>query len=92
MTLTVSVSQFRRHIADYIAKAKEGHTVVLVDEKKDQQLVQLVGRKKFNPDTFGKALKASFGVFSMQNHPEWRTKSDVVRWVEKGRIAADRSF
>jgi len=92
MTLNVSVGQFRQHIAEYIAKAQGGHTVVLIDEKKDQQLVQLVARKKFNPETFGKALKAAFGVFSKQNHPEWKTKVGVINWVEQGRKAADRSF
>lgn len=92
MTIIVPISQFRQHIATYIEKAKSGHTVILKDEKKDQQLVQLVGKKKFNPDAFGKALKAAIGVFSVKNHPEWKTKSDVIKWVEQGREAADRSF
>ena len=92
MTIIVPISQFRQHVANYIEKAKAGHTVILKDGKKDQQLVQLVGKKKFNPDAFGKALKAATGVFSAKNHPEWRTKSDVIKWVEQGRKAADRSF
>lgn len=92
MTIIVPISQFRQHIATYIEKAKSGHIVILKDGKKDQQLVQLVGKKKFNPDAFGKALKAAIGVFSVKNHPEWRTKSDVIKWVEQGREAADRSF
>lgn len=92
MTLTVSVSQFRKHIADYIAKAKDGHTVILKDEKKDQQIAQLVGKKKFNPDTFGKALRSATGVFTAKTHPEWKSKGDVIKWVEQGRKTADRSF
>lgn len=92
MTLTVSVSQFRQNIASYIEKAKRGDIVVLKDEKKGQQLVQLVGKKKFDPDAFGKALKAASGVFSAKNHPEWKTKRDVINWVRESRRAADRRF
>lgn len=92
MTITVSISQFRQNIASYIEKAKQGDTVILKDEKKGQQLVQLVGRKKFDPIAFGKALEAAAGVFTAKNHPEWKTKRDVINWVEQGRKAADRSF
>lgn len=92
MTITVSISQFRQNIASYIEKAKQGDTVILKDEKKGQQLVQLVGRKKFDPIAFGKALEAAAGVFTAKNHPEWRTKRDVINWVEQGRKAADRTF
>ena len=92
MTINVSISQFRQNIAEYIVKAREGYTVVLKDEKKGKQIAQLVGKKRFNPETYGKALKAASGVFTAQNHPEWKTKKDVIRWVEKSRKAADRSF
>lgn len=92
MNIIVSVSQFRQNIAAYIEKAKKGDTVVLKDEKKGQQLVQLVGKKKFDPDAFGKALKAASGVFSAKNHPEWKTKREVINWVRESRKAADRRF
>ena len=92
MNVVVSISQFRQNIASYIDKAKKGDTVILKDEKKGQQVVQLIGKKKFDPDAFGKALKAAAGVFSAKNHPEWRTKSDVIKWVQQERKAADRSF
>ena len=90
MTIIVPISQFRQHIATYIEKAKAGHTVILKDGKKDQQLVQLVAKKKFDPDAFGKALKAAAGVFSAKNHPEWKTKRDVIKWVEQSRKASER--
>lgn len=92
MTIIVSISQFRQNIADYIAKAKNGYTVILKDEKKDQHVVELVGKKEFNSETFGKALKTATGVFTAENHPEWQTKEDVIKWVEQGRKAADRNF
>ncbi|KKS45190.1 hypothetical protein A3J20_03845 [Candidatus Gottesmanbacteria bacterium RIFCSPLOWO2_02_FULL_42_29] len=92
MTINVSISQFRQNIADYIAKAKDGYTVILRDEKKDEQIAMLTGKKKFNPGTFEKALMAASGIFSDKNHPEWRTKKDVVKWVEQERKAANRTF
>ena len=92
MNVVVSISQFRQNIASYIDRAKKGDTVILKDEKKDQQLVQLVGKKKFDPDAFGKALKAASGVFSAKNHPEWHTKDDVIKWVEQIRQASERKF
>ena len=92
MIINVSISQFRQNIADYIDKARKGYTVVLEDEKKDLQIAQLVGKKKFNPETFGLALKAAAGVFTVENHPEWTTKDEVVKWVKEGRKASDRTF
>jgi antitoxin (DNA-binding transcriptional repressor) of toxin-antitoxin stability system len=92
MTLTVSISQFRQHLSDYIAKAKDGYTVILKDAKKNEEIVQIMAKKKFNPETFGKTLKAVAGVFTAEKHPEWRTKRDVIRWLQKSRKAADRKF
>ena len=81
MTFTVSISQFRRNIADYIAKAKEGYTVILKDEKQDEEVVQLKSLRKFNADTFAKTLDAAAGIFTAENHPEWKTKSDINTWI-----------
>lgn len=92
MTITVSITQFRQNISDYLIKAREGHTIVLKDEKKDKKVAELVGKKRFDPVAFGKALKAASGVFTAKNHPEWRTKRDVIRWVERERKKADRTF
>ena len=49
-------------------------------------------KKKFNPEAYEKALKAASGIFSAKNHPEWRTKNDVIKWVLQTRKSADRSF
>lgn len=92
MTITVSISQFRQNISDYLAQVQAGNTVVLKDQKKGVTLAKVVGEKKFNPESFGRALSRAAGVFTAKNHPEWRTKRDVIRWVEEGRKAADRSF
>ncbi len=92
MTITVSISEFRQNIAQYLARTKAGHTVLLKDGKKGEIIATLSGKKKFNPEAFGRALKSAAGVFSAKNHPEWRTKKDVIRWVERGRQAAERTF
>ena len=92
MTLTISISQFRQNIADYIAKAQAGHTVIVKDEKKDQEIVELVGKKQFDPEAFEKSLRAAAGIFTEKNHPEWKTKKDVSNWVKRSRKAADRKF
>lgn len=92
MIITVSISQFRQQIADYLAKAQSGDTVIVEDGKKGQEVAELVGKKKFNPESFGKTLKAATGVFTIKNHPEWNTKEDIIHWVEEGRTTADRKL
>ena len=92
MTIIVSVSQFRQNIAEYIEKVKQGNTVILQDKKKDQRLAELVAKRDFDPQAFGRALSKASGIFTAENHPEWKTKQDVMRWIEKGRLASDRAF
>lgn len=92
MTIVVSINQFRQNMADYIAKAREGHIVILKDEKKDQQLVEIVSKKAFNPETFGRALNAAAGIFTTDNHPEWKNEKDITGWVEDSRQSSDRTF
>jgi antitoxin (DNA-binding transcriptional repressor) of toxin-antitoxin stability system len=92
MTITVSISQFRQNISDYLAQVKAGDTLILKDEKKNEEIAEIVGRKKFDLDSFKATLKKVAGTFSAENHPEWRTKKDVIKWVEQSRKAADRTF
>jgi len=92
MTIVVSISQFRQNIADYLEKVKAGNTVILQDERKEQQIAKLVGKKMFNPQSFENALKAAVGVFTDRDHPEWKTKDAVIRWLEQERKSADRIF
>ena len=82
MTLTVSIGKFRQNIADYIAKVQDGHTVILKDQKKGQEIVQLIGKKQFNPYTFEQALENATGIFTAKNHPEWKTKHDIIKTHE----------
>ena len=92
MDITVSISEFRQNISEYIAKARQGHTIILKDNKKGEEVAELTGSWKWDPEGFRKALHKAAGSISAKNHPEWRTKKDVIRWVEKSRAAAERKF
>lgn len=92
MTLTVSVSEFRTNLAQYLEQVANGANLFIRDEKKNRLLAEIAGKREFNPDNFGKALKAASGIFTSQNHPEWQTKKDVVSWLKNTRKTSDRSF
>ena len=92
MTITVSISDFRQNISEYLSQIQNGDRIILIDKKKKKEVAQLVTQKKFNPETFGRALREAAGVFTAKRHPEWRTKRQVIAWVEKGRREADRNF
>jgi len=92
MSITVSVSQLRNNISDYLEKAKQGTKVLVRDDKKDKMIAQIIQTRTFNKNTYEKVLRKSAGVFAAENHPEWRTKSDVNKWLEKSRLADERSF
>ena len=62
------------------------------DEKRNEEIAQIKAQRKFDPEAFGKSLKAAAGVFTAENHPEWRTKKDVIEWLQNSRKAADRKF
>lgn len=92
MTLTVSISELRSNLAQYLERVENGANLLVRDEKKKRLVAELVGRKEFDPDAFEKALEKAAGVFTAENHPEWKTKRDVINWVRKQRIASDRKF
>lgn len=92
MILTVSISEFRNNLADYLDKLSEGTRLLIKDEKKDKLVAEVVGKREFDPIAFQKALKIAAGVFTAENHPEWATKKDIIRWLEKERKASERHF
>lgn len=92
MNITVSISEFRNKISSYLSKAQEGNTIILKDEKRGDEVAEVIGKKKFDPIAFGKALDKAAGIFTVKNHPEWRTKKQVISWVRKSRAEAERSF
>lgn len=92
MTITVSIGQFRQDIASYLLKAQMGHKIELRDEKKGLVVAEVLGKKEFDLDSFKRTLKRTAGTFTAKNHPEWRTKKDVIRWLEKSRAREERTF
>lgn len=92
MTITVSISEFRQNISSYLAKLRTGDTIVLKDEKKGEEVAEIVEKKKWDPVAFRKALREAAGVITAKNHPEWRTKKQVIRWVEESRGGWKKRF
>lgn len=92
MTLTVSISELRSNLAEYLERVANGANLLVRDEKKDQLVAELVGKKEFDPDAYELAMRKAAGVFTAENHPEWATKKDINKWLEKQRLASDRNF
>lgn len=92
MTLTVSISELRNNLAQYLESVANGDNLLIRDEKKNRLVAELIAKKEFDPDRFGKALQSAAGVFTAKNHPEWVTKKDVIRWLRKTRKASERHF
>ena len=65
MTLTVSISQFRNNMADYLDKVIAGNRILIRDEKKDTAIAELTKTKSFDKDAFEKILnlpKSKYGI------------------------------
>lgn len=92
MTLTVSISELRNNLASYLEKVADGASLLVRDEKKNRLVAEVIGRKEFDPVAFQKALDKAAGVFTAENHPEWRTKKDVIKWLRETRRNFDRKF
>jgi len=92
MTLTVSISEFRNNMSEYLNKVSRGNQVLIRDDKKDISIAQINPVQSFDPEAFEKALDRAAGVFTAENHPEWATKKDVVSWLRKTRKNFDRKF
>ncbi len=92
MTLTVSVSELRNNISDYLDKVVKGNRVLIRDEKRNKTIAQITQTSAFDKDSYEKALSRASGIFTAQNHPEWATKKKVIDWVAKNRLKNQRTF
>lgn len=90
MTLHVSISDFRDNIADYLDRITQGVTVVIKDEKRNRELAQVVGRKKFDPLSYKAMLKRVAGSITKEKHPEWTSTATLETWLRKSRISEER--
>lgn len=92
MPLTVSVSQLRNNLSDYLGKARNGTSVLVRDEKKDVIIAEISQTSNFNKDAYERVLKKSAGILSESNHPEWKTQQKVIDWLTNSRQSDERNF
>lgn len=92
MTLTVSISEFRNNLSDYLEKVSGGTRLLVRDEKKNKLVAEVIGRQEFDPEAYQQTLDKATGIFTAKRHPEWRTKKDVINWLRKSRLADERHF
>ena len=92
MTLTVSVSEFRNNISEYLNKVADGTRVFIRDGKRKETIAQITHSFSFDPDAYEQTMRKAAGVFTAKNHPEWATKLKVIKWLRKSRLSDDRSF
>lgn len=92
MTLTVSISDLRNNISDYLEKVMKGTRVFVRDEKRGITVAELIQTSTFDKVSYEKILRKAAGVFSEDNHPEWKSKSDIINWVTKNRISDERNI
>jgi len=92
MTITVSISDFRDNISDYLEKISRGDIVIIRDEKKNKEIAEVIGRKNFDPVAYRAMLKRVAGTFTAKSHPEWATRAKVEKWLRKTRMRDERKF
>jgi len=95
MTWTVSISDFRNNLSDYLEKVRLGDDLVIKDEKKNEEIVEVKSKKfdqkKYAKD-YAKMLQRVAGTFSAKNHPEWATIEKTEKWLRESRLADERKF
>ena len=92
MTLTVSVTELRNNISQYLERAMKGTRVLIRDEKRDITIAQITQTSFFDKDMYEKVLRKASGVFSAENHPEWSTQANLTDWVTNSRLLDERTF
>lgn len=92
MTLIVSVSELRNNISNYLEKVAQGNRVIVRDEKRAITLAEIMHTTSFDKEGYEKALRKAAGIFSEENHPEWRSRDSIIDWVTKNRKADQRNY
>ena len=62
----------------------------LAGKGKRSQFIEDAIREKVRIDTLLAALKATAGIFSAEDHPEWETSAKVAAWVRESRQQSDK--
>ena len=60
MTLTVSVSELRNNISNYLEKVMKGTRVVVCDEKRGINIAEIIHTSTFDKDTYEKYKSETF--------------------------------
>ena len=92
MIIKKSVSDIRKNLASYLEKVSAGATLYVKDEKRGIEIAQITSVKTFNKNMYKDVLSKSAGVFDDTKHPEWSSLKNVIGWVNKNRISAERKF
>ena len=93
MNITVSISEFRDNISDYLNKVSRGVTIVIKDEKKGQEIAKVTATQKWDPVAYRLMLKRmAENPISAKDHPEWATRKKVEKWLRQTRKNFDRDL
>jgi|SRR3990167_11442356 len=92
MTHTVSISDFRQNISDYISLVQQGNKIILTDKKRGKVVAEIIKRDKTEVEEYKEMLKRVAGTFTAKNHPEWATRRKVNQWLRKTRLNSNRNF
>lgn len=93
MTHVVSISDFRQDMSYYIGLVSRGDTVVLKDNKKNEEILQMTKTHKWDPVAYRAMLKKiSANPISAKDHPEWATLTKVNKWLGETRKNSNRDF
>ena len=60
MTLTVSISEFRNNMSEYLNKVSRGNQVLIRDDKKDISIAQINPVQSFDPEAFEQSKRRSY--------------------------------
>lgn len=90
--VTVSISDFRTGIADYLRLAVQGRSVIITDKKRGIRIAKLIAEKQFDSSAYRDMLGRVVGAFAAARHPEWSTSAKLDNWLRAGRLADDRKF
>ncbi len=62
----------------------------LVGKRKRSKFVEEAVREKLRKETLLAAIRATAGIFSDQDHPEWATSEKAAEWVHNLRNKSNR--
>lgn len=72
MATTVSVSEFRRNLSDWLERAREGEKVIVRDEREREDVAEVRPAEKKNWDEIMKAVEETRGMWADIPEREWR--------------------